>query len=104
LGLVYSCKSCPDYGVCTKCIASTATFHSPTTKHDGLPHNFERNTDYDEFKDPPLAQPETDGDEEVNRTSGVGSPLERHHSGDSDAGVGADSSGVEDEMEIDEYV
>ncbi|KAL7790946.1 ankyrin repeat-containing domain protein [Trichoderma ceciliae] len=53
-GLVYTCNSCPNYDVCTKCSTTTMViFHNAKTKNDGKPHIMEIRKDREEYMDLP---------------------------------------------------
>jgi len=106
-GLVYTCTSCPDYDVCTKCLATIATFHSANTKDDGQPHTLEVNRDREEYKDPPLPPPKAREDGGWEAASGEGAPREGQEGGGGDTRIEVNYNGDDldtEEMEIDDYV
>ncbi|KAK7426426.1 hypothetical protein QQZ08_007021 [Neonectria magnoliae] len=68
-GLSYKCKDCPDYDVCTKCLAHNTTFHSRATQGDGKDHVLERRSDMEEYASPSShAESVSDGGSDVPHT------------------------------------
>jgi hypothetical protein len=91
--MVFECKSCGDYGVCTKCLPHINTFHTKTTQGDEKEHKFEQIVRFHAYRDMPS---EEDGD-------GDGPVLDEQvtdNKGDEDSG-GASPEREEEILDLD---
>lgn len=51
--MAFACKSCGDYGVCTKCLSHINTFHTKTTQGDEKEHHFEQVAKFHAYRNMP---------------------------------------------------